>query len=1721
MRLRARCNRGIRYPKILFIAVVCAIAAPALSGTSLPAGPGTGPGGSVHHVSPQGTGLGSPYVSNSLVLANNTLLPGNFAAENELDPGLVAYDSGKGELFVGSGISDNVSVISDATDTISAMIHLSTPVGALAYDSGKGEIFAPSDGGDTVTVISDATNHVVATVTVGGDPDGAAYDVGKGEVFVANSLPDSVSVISDTSNAVVATVHVGLDPGGMVYDGGTGEVFVGNSQSSNVSVISDSTNHVIATVPEGLAPLGFAYDSAKGEIFVANSATSSSNVSVISDSTDRVVATLEAGSNPWNVGYDGSKGEIFVDNWGSDNVSVFSDSTDKVVATIPVQSYPEGAAFDSAKGEFFVSNYLSDTVSIISDATNHLLTDLAVGSEPEAMAYDAGKAEIFVVNDGSQNVVIVSDVSQRVVATVVVGSNPDALVYDGSKGEVFVANEYSNSVSVISDTTNSVVATVGVGSYPDALAYDSAKGQVFVANLDWNDVSVISDNNDQVVSTIGVYSGPAGLAYDSGRGEVFVTNQGSDIVSVISDSTDTVVSTVMVGTLPTAVTYDSAMNEVFVSNHWSSNLSVISDVSNRVVASIPVGSEPGTTAYDAMLGELFVSNTGSNNLSLVSGTTDHVTWTGSIGTVPGSVVYDSATGSLDLSNPQGGTLSFFSAGTYGLTFEETGLAAGTIWAITLNGSQQSSTANWITFSEPNGSYALAVASVPGYVTGSAPSTIQVTGAPTNLTITFALPPKYAVTFDENGLPSGANWYVNVTSGPALTTTGATTGLSSNLANGTYEFTVATSDKLYAASYTPAVTVSGAPTSVDAVFSPFTYSVAFSQSGLPSGQTWYVNISAGASLRGTGGVTTLSANMTNGTYHFSGATNDKLYAPSYTAIFAVHGVALSNPVGFSLFSYSAKFTQSGLPASAKWYINITGGPSLSGPGSTGNLFANLVNGTYSLSIATNNKTYIPTYSPMVTVSGGMVQIAATFSIVSYSVMFSETGLPVSSTWYVNVTVGPSLSASGATTHLSTALENGTYGFAVATSSKTYAPSYSSGFSVVGGSAFVVVTFSPVEFPVTFTQSGLPASDLWYVNITGGPTLSASGGTTILSAELLNGTYAFTVASNNKTYAPSYTPILSVVGGSASASLEFARFAYQVSIVATGLPAGTNWSVTFALQAKWSLGGMITFQRSNGTTIYHVASSDTRYAGTYSPSLIVAGTPVSLTIPFTPFTYAVSVTETGLPTPDTWYANATGASPRSATGATTTLTLDLLNGTHIWSMATNDKDYAPSYSPSMAVSGSPITENLTFTPYTTAVTFTESGLPNGLTWYANITDGISEMATTSASGGHDVSIDMTNGTYSFRAAVDSSQWAPSYTPRVSVSTGSGPMPTPVSVQVPFDQFTFAATFVESGLAIGSSWSVTCGTVELSSTTTAITFAEGNGTIPYTIHIPAGWGLPTGGTTGFITVDGGSPAPIDVAFDPLFTVTFSETGLTYGTNWSVTIGSMTMEETGNSTALSLVDGAYTYSVATTSDLFRPVPAEGNFSVNGAGLNEVIVFQPVVYAVIFEESGLPSGTNWSVTITGTASTQVLLGALEGASPASVTQWSHGASSIRVYLANGTYSYSTTAAGHEMAASELTVKGPGSAPVAVGFPSTAGSSSEYPLIALRVIGLVILGAIAASVGVMRRRRTSVRPDEAGPGAPATRVAAAPALPTSALQAAPRVEPVPEYLELPTDVGYS
>lgn len=104
------------------------------------------------------------------------------------------------------------------------------------------------------------------------------------------------------------------------------------------------------------------------------------------------------------------------------------------------------------------------------------------------------------------------------------------------------------------------------------------------------------------------------------------------------------------------------------------------------------------------------------------------------------------------------------------------------------------------------------------------------------------------------------------------------------------------------------------------------------------------------------------------------------------------------------------------------------------------------------------------------------------------------------------------------------------------------------------------------------------------------------------------------------------------------------------------------------------------------------------------------------------------------------------------------------------------------------------------------------------------------------------------------------------------------------------------------------------------------------------------------------------------PTYHVAFYETGLPAGTSWSVTLGGFTQPSTTAWDNFSEPNGTYGFTVL--SPGYRASLPSGSLSVRGLGnlVRETFTaLPPGTYVVTFTESGLPTGTSWSVTFNGT----------------------------------------------------------------------------------------------------------------------------------------------------------
>jgi YVTN family beta-propeller protein len=772
------------------------------------------------------------------------------------------------------------------------------------------------------------------------------------------------------------------------------------------------------------------------------------------------------------------------------------------------------------------------------------------------------------------------------------------LAYDAADDGFWVAVAPSSVDLFLSNATTTINATVPVGLDPFGVAADPATHSVFVANTGSDNVTEISDLTDLPTNSFAVGGAPEGIAVDAVAGEVFVANSGSDNVTVFNESQQRVVANIPVGAAPIGVVADPSTGQVFVTDKDSYAVTAINVSTEVVVATIPVGIDPYGIALDNATDNLYVANTGSDNVSVLHAATDQLVATIAAANAPYTfsmnlegVAYDSSTGQV-------------------------WIGAGQFYAVLLNSSTE--TVSAYLSGDPSG-VAWDAADQMMCVTNSFNATFECFSPTTHSRAQWD---ENTVTVHEVGLPNGTTWKVDRVNGPSWSSSSSQQQLNLDTNYATIGFTLSLV-------IPPVGGYTAIPSEINwslpgSSSSPKVWNVSFAQrvpvyqvqvdaSGLPAGVGW--DVALNGELQSARSAA-MNFSLPNGSYSYQvGSIDNYSGAPSNgTLHLSGSSAVLSVTFSSTAPTYAMNFTEQGLPGGDLWFVNSTSGPAGailpdSGPIAAATTSLDFANGSYVVTVQ-SNAGYVATPTIHFTQYGGALVPPGipriNFSLPSYPVFFRSQGLPNGTTWGVA---------------LNGVLQNGTGAqleFTEPSGSYLYNVSAPPGYRAIpqAGIVSVSATSSPVVilnftstalYPLDFRETGLPPGTGWGVAI--GSQLSSSTTADVNLSEP-NGTFSYVIL-DVAGFTTTYSGRVQVRGSNQTIPITFQRQTYPVVIVESGLPAGTNWSVTIVDQAQGfnetltTNGSALLFYLPNGT--YQITVSlPPGYTATVSPSsFTVAG------------------------------------------------------------------------------------------------------------------------------------------------------------------------------------------------------------------------------------------------------------------------------------------------------------------------------------------------------------------------------------------------------------------------------------------------------------------------------------------------------------------------------------
>jgi YVTN family beta-propeller protein len=837
---------------------------------------------SVHRTAGSGSPSASPYAvlnESTLVLSNNTLVPGDFFSTSADLPSLETYDPLTNEVFVESFYGGAIDVISGSSDRVVATISTGAYPNTLAWDPVGNNLYFGLQTYDEVSLVNASTDLIERTVGIGIEPLAMAADPVSGNLFVTgtNSTGTAfVAVLNGSSGVLQSTFSLGAarfpvaGPNGIVYDPEDGDFYIPSvptgsptATHGNLTIVNAARAAVIGNVSLSFEPSSILYVPTNGDLYLGNQ--SGDNLSVFEPAAQRTIGSVQLPNTPSMLAYDGGDHEIFVGIEG--NVSVVSVTSGSVVKTFPVDRNPSGLAYDPLNGYVYVADYVWNNVSIVSATSYAVVGSALLGASPYNMAYDSANGDLYVADLLSSQLIVVNSTSNRVIGFVPLDTTPYGVAYDPQTKDLYVDDYYAGNVSIVNPAKGKIIGYLPAGTDAWGIAYDAADHDLYVTNPGSDNITVLDPTTRSVVTSLNFTTSPGAIAYDPHSKVLFVGEYNTENVSVLNAKTNALIRNSTTGSEPYTIAIDPGTGDAFVGNYASDNVTILGPKGAELNRSVTAGVGVFGSAYDPADGDVYVVSFSSDLVTVINSSSGTGVGGYEVGSGPVAVAADPGTGMVYVANYDSDSLSLlsptFRVTDYNVTFEESGLPTGTPWSVRLDGVGRSGTGTNLTYAEPNGTLqAYSIGEVAGFNLTPEFGTATVNGGAIVISIVFAAPPpSYSVTFKESGLPTGTIWSVTLGSDTLFTNR---TSLTFRAANGTYAYTVALVSGFHT-KHSGSLTVSGAAVKRTLKFSVTNYTVEFTETGLPSGTRWCVTFNGSKSCLKSSSIDFVG--VVNGTYSY--------------------------------------------------------------------------------------------------------------------------------------------------------------------------------------------------------------------------------------------------------------------------------------------------------------------------------------------------------------------------------------------------------------------------------------------------------------------------------------------------------------------------------------------------------------------------------------------------------------------------------------------------------------------------------------------------------------------------------------------------------------------------------------------------------------------------------------------------------------------------------------
>lgn len=580
-------------------------------------------------------------------------------------------------------------------------------------------------------------------------------------------------------------------------------------------------------------------------------------------------------------------------------------------------------------------------------------------------------------------------------------------------------------------------------------------------------------------------------------------------------------------------------------------------------------------------------------------------------------------------------------------------------------------------------------------------------------------------------------------------------------------------------------------------------------------------------------------------------------------------------------------------------------------------------------------------------------------------------------------------------------------------------------------------SAATYNVTFQKENLSQGVIWGVVVNSSSFYSLGNQVVI---QLPDGDYNYSIVVENKSFKPVYgNGAFLVSGHPLNIPVEFEGVTYPVVFNERGLPSNVSWSVNVdgsnrsMETGNGSTGNYMVVDMINGSHTWAAFSSGGYISFPQNGSFSVDGNMTVINLQFELAYSQVVFISVGIPVNVSWSVILNGTVKYSNAS---TIVFLVPYGAYQYAVSTSYGGYHSfTGQKELIVNKSSVYVDVYFWGRNYTVAFREVGLPAGVQWSLDIGPWIYNSTNST------IVTFLPNGTYYYTLSVMGMAYAPLNRTGSLIVNGSG-----LNINVTFELLTYQVTFNRSGPS-DMKWQVVIDGDNITTNSSRIAFREVYGEYNFTVSVfnQDYFPSPESGTV-YVTAN----TSVIVVFTPVtFRQIFIEKGLPENFTWTVSLGNATIVSSNGSVTFNEMNGTYPFVVFAKN--YTVFPSSGMITVSGGSEALDVRFISYIY-VSFGVSGIPKGSQWSVTIDG-------------------RQFNSSSQILSVFVPNGTYYYVPISTGNftysvllppgYSLTSENSFNATASVMVAlVGQPTGSGlfnSMGEYLIVIVALVGTALI----------------------------------------------------------------